>query len=199
MNRASRAHAHLWIAMLVSFVCLAGCGQPAKHSEATGTSPSAASQPSPHDVATSFHTTLARLHPSGAPTEAQRAELAPLVSREFLALLARADSVRSAARRAAPGEKPPFTDGDLFSSLFEGPTSFATSEAESIAVDAWRVPVALEHAPAGTPPTRWTDTLLVRIEAGRPVVCDVRFDGTWDFASKGSLLARLRRDLGGAH
>jgi hypothetical protein len=132
--------------MLASSLCLAGCGQPAKHSEASGPSPSAASQPSPRDVATSFHTALARLHPSGAPTEAQRAELAPLVSREFLTLLARADSVRTAARRAAPSEKPPFTDGDLFSSLFEGPTSFAASEAESIAVGAWRVPVALEHA-----------------------------------------------------
>ncbi len=162
-------------------------------------SPSAASAVSPGEVATGFYTTLARLHVSGAPTEAQRAELAPFVSHELLRLLAHADSVRTAARLAAPSEKPPFTDGDLFSSLFEGPTSFAASPAESIAVDTWRVPVALEHAPAGTPATRWTDTLIVRMEAGRPVVCDVRFGGTWDFASKGSLLAGLRRDLGGAH
>jgi len=185
-----------WLALVL---VLTGCGRPQSAPEATSSPALTASAPTPSDVATRFHQTLARLHPSGAPTEAERAELAPLLSHEFAMLLAHADSVRAAARAAAPNEKPPFTDGDLFSSLFEGPTSFQVAAVESIGPDAWRVPVTLEHAPAGTPPTRWTDTLLVRTEAGRRVIHDVRFGGTWDFASRGSLLAGLRRDLGGAH
>lgn len=110
------------------------------------------------EVAARWYTTLQRLHPSGAPTVAEHDTLAPMLARELSALLARADATRAAARAAAPSEKPPFTDGDLFSSLFEGPTSFAASAAESIAVDTWRVPVALEHAPPERPrragPTR---------------------------------------------
>jgi hypothetical protein len=93
-----------------------------------------------------FYTAVAKLRPSGAPTAEQRTELAPLLSAELIGLLERADAARTAARAAAPMEKPPFTDGDLFSSLFEGPTAFTVGEPQTGAAGEWRVPVTLTYS-----------------------------------------------------
>ena len=146
-----------------------------------------------------FYTALAKLRPSGAPTPEQRNELAPLMSMELVDLLQRADAARAAARAAAPMEKPPFTDGDLFSSLFEGPTAFTVGEPQTGAAGEWRVPVTLTHSmgAADTKPTQWTDTIVLREESGRFVVTDIAFGGQWDFANKGALLAGLRAGLEG--
>ena len=158
----------------------------------------------PERVVADLYTALAAQRPSGAPTDAQRAVLAPLLSAELTGLLQRADAARSAARAAAPSEKPPFTDGDLFSSLFEGPTGFAVGAPVSGAdvsggrLGDVRVPVTLTHAadPAGGKATTWTDTVLLREENGRFVVADIAFGGDWDFANKGSMISALRAGLG---
>jgi hypothetical protein len=160
----------------------------------------------PERVVADFYGALATLRPSGAPTEAQRAALAPLLSSELVGLLSRADTARATARAAAPTEKPPFTDGDLFSSLFEGPTAHQVGAPVSgAAVPGGRlgdltVPVTLTHvadpATGGGTPTTWTDTVLLREENGRFVVADIAFGGGWDFANKGSLVAALRAGLG---
>jgi hypothetical protein len=159
----------------------------------------------PERVVADLYGALATLRPSGAPTEAQRAALAPLLSSELVGLLSRADTARATARAAAPTEKPPFTDGDLFSSLFEGPTAHQVGAPVSgAAVPGGRlgdltVPVTLTHVAdpaAGSKPTTWTDTVLLREENGRFVVADIAFGGDWDFANKGSLVAALRAGLG---
>lgn len=192
---------------------LAACGRspsPAP-SETSQSAPAAASPPAvlpaaaPEQVVADFYAALAAQRPSGAPTDAQRAVLAPLLSAELTGLLQRADAARAAARAAAPMEKPPFTDGDLFSSLFEGPTAHVVGKAVP-AADApggrlgdLRVPVTLTHVsdPAGGGKGRtWTDTVLLREENGRFVVADIAFGGDWDFANKGSMVAALRVGLG---
>lgn len=159
----------------------------------------------PERVVTDFYAALAVQRPSGAPTDAQRTALSPMLSSELIGLLQRADAARAAARAAAPTEKPPFTDGDLFSSLFEGPTGYAVGQAVSGAdapggrLGDLHVPVTLTHAPdasVGGKPTTWTDTVLLREENGRFVVADIAFGGDWDFANKGSMLAALRAGLG---
>ena len=116
------------------------------------------------------------------------------------------DAARTAARAAAPTEKPPFTDGDLFSSLFEGPTAFTVGKAVSAAaapggrLGDLQVPVDLVHtidpAAGGGEPATWTDTVLLREENGRFVVADIAFGGGWDFANKGTMIAALRAGLG---
>lgn len=159
---------------------------------------------SPEQVVADLYAALGAQRPSGAPTDAQRAVLAPLLSAELTGLLQRADAARAAARAAAPTEKPPFTDGDLFSSLFEGPTAYAVGKAVSGAdapggrLGDLRVPVTLSHvtdAAAGKSVT-WTDTVLLREENGRFVVADIAFGGDWDFANKGSMVTALRAGLG---
>lgn len=197
--------------VLVSVLAACGRSPSPAPSETSQAAPAAASPPAvlpaaaPEQVVADFYAALASLRPSGAPTEAQRATLAPMLSGELAGLLQRADAARAAARAAAPTEKPPFTDGDLFSSLFEGPTAHVVGKAVS-AVDApggrlgdLRVPVTLTHVAdvaAGGKATTWTDTVLLREENGRFVVADIAFGGDWDFANKGGMVAALRAGLG---
>ena len=160
----------------------------------------------PEQVVADLYAALNTLRPSGAPTDAQRLILAPVLSAELTGLLQRADAARTAARAAAPTEKPPFTDGDLFSSLFEGPTAFTVGKAVSAAaapggrLGDLQVPVDLVHtidpAAGGGEPATWTDTVLLREENGRFVVADIAFGGGWDFANKGTMIAALRAGLG---
>ena len=160
----------------------------------------------PEQVVADLYAALNTLRPSGAPTDAQRLILAPVLSAELTGLLQRADAAPTAARAAAPTEKPPFTDGDLFSSLFEGPTAFTVGKAVSAAaapggrLGDLQVPVDLVHtidpAAGGGEPATWTDTVLLREENGRFVVADIAFGGGWDFANKGTMIAALRAGLG---
>ena len=190
---------------LIAAGLLTACGsKPA--AEAAAAPPAALPAAAPELVVADLYAALAAARPSGAPTDAQRLTLAPLLTAELTGLLQRADAARSAARVAAPGEKPPFTDGDLFSSLFEGPTAFSVGKAASAAtlpggrLGDLQVPVDLVHtidpATGGGEPTTWTDTVLLREENGRFVVADIAFGGGWDFANKGSMVAALRAGLG---
>ncbi|MFM7627498.1 MAG: hypothetical protein ACKO7G_13765 [Gammaproteobacteria bacterium] len=207
------------LAAIVILPVLAACGRapaPAP-ADASATPPAvpaavpadAAALPAaaPEQVVADLYAALASLRPSGAPTDAQRATLSPLLSAELTGLLQRANAARSAARAAAPSEKPPFTDGDLFSSIFEGPTGYAVGRPVSGAdvpggrLGDVRVPVTLTHAAdaaAGGKATTWTDTALLREENGRFVVADIVFGGDWDFANKGSMTSALRAGLGEA-
>ena len=79
------------------------------------------------DTATSvvekFYATTIAQKVTGAPTAAQLAALSPLLSDTLRALLDAARRRNEADVARAPDEKPAFADGDLFSSLFEGPSA----------------------------------------------------------------------------
>jgi hypothetical protein len=108
------------------------------------------------------------------------------------------DLLRNPARRRSsghPNEKPPFADGDLFSSLFEGPTSLIVlANGDDAGDPSGHLAVQFTHD-RSTPAVTWTDTLVIGQRAGRLVVADVIYGGTWDFATRGSLLETLRSAL----
>lgn len=130
---------------------------------------------------------------TGAPTAGQLAAMATFLSAELRSLLRDAAALRDAEAAAHPDEKPPFVEGDLFTSLFEGPASLVL-EASGAGAASRRVVVRLtDDRP--TPAVTWTDTVMVTEEGGRLVVADVRYGGTWAFANQGSLLASLHAGL----
>lgn len=139
----------------------------------------------------------------GAPTEGQRRALAPHLSADLIDLLRQAADLRAAAATAAPGEKPPFADGSLFTSLFEGATAFTVGadsllrDPRGVTPDEYAdhlVTVRLLHATPGDT-ARWEDQVLVTRSGNRWVVADIRYGGQWDFAAKGSLVGILRAAL----
>jgi hypothetical protein len=139
----------------------------------------------------------------GAPTDADLQRLAPYLSADLMEGLRRARALRDAAATAYPGEKPPFADGSLFTSLFEGPTSFVVArdsllrDPKGVVPDDYAdhlVTVRFTHAsPSDT--ARWEDRVLVTRSGNRWVVADIRYGGTWDFAAQGSLMGILRTAL----
>lgn len=160
-------------------VMLAGCGQAAR------TEPAAPVH--------GLYGALIERRVTGAPSTEQLARISPHLSTELRTLLDSARAVREAEVATHPGEKPLLSEGDLFTSLFEGPTAFDPLPGIP-ASDGHLVPVRFRDG-RPSPPVEWTDTVVVIREAGTPVVADVRYGGTWDFANRGSLRTSLRLAL----
>jgi hypothetical protein len=104
---------------------------------------------------------------------------------ELAALFDAAQRQQDVFIAAHPDEKPPWIDGDLFSSLFEGAQTF---EVDSSTVRDSRadVPVHLTYADSSNT-TQWTDTLVLTLLGGTWLVDDIAFGGTWPFRTGGSL------------
>jgi hypothetical protein len=145
----------------------------------------------PSDAVMQFYTMRDAIGVQGAPSPKELAALRPFIADTLARGLAFADSVRESDTRRAPDEKPAFVEGDLFSSVFEGATSFRVMPALSASAP-YVVPVEFADERA-KPVVRWVDTAIVIVERGRMVVQDVRYGGTWDFANKGRLLEQFFR------
>jgi hypothetical protein len=85
--------------------------------------------------------------------------------------------------------KPPFIDGDYFSSLFEGPKSFKVIKTEAGANDSFSVHVQFiyDQSIAG-----WEDTIIVIKQRSVYVIDDILYSGAGDFNPKGRLSDRLK-------
>lgn len=126
----------------------------------------------------------------GLPTRDQFTYLRRFLGDSLNQLLARAQGIQDADRKAHPDEKPSWADGSLFTSLFEGPTGFyALTPIQGPVV---KVPIRFERDDSGHRVT-WTDTALVARRDTMWVVEDVLYGGTWPFAPHGSLRAQLAR------
>lgn len=143
-----------------------------------------------------FYTMREAVGGTGAPTAKELAALRPFVTDTLARALASADSVRRVDGQRAPDEKPRFAEGDLFSSLFEAPTSFRVMPAPA-GGDTALVPVECTND-RERPVVRWTDTAVVVREHGVWRVQDIRYGGEWDFANKGSLLRSLTAGTSGS-
>ena len=142
-------------------------------------------------VVEQFYTMHLRERTGGAPEAARMAHYRPFLSRRLFGQLEQAARIRDQAIADHPDEKPPFVDGDLFSSLFEGATSFEIGVPVSQKDGREHVPVNFSYSEAGTPAERWTDTAVLVREDGAWKLDDVEYGGAWDFASKGRLSRML--------
>lgn len=145
----------------------------------------------PGAVAMDFLTMHQRFGNSGLPDRASMnayaAFLCPSLSEAI-----RAAQVRQEQFKAShPDEKPPLVEGDLFSSLFEGPETFSVSDTRIDGVKA-QVDLAMSHG-EGKSITRWTDTMLFDLDDGIWCLSDVEYHGKWPFANKGSLTGTLKQ------
>ena len=138
-------------------------------------------------VASGFYREIVARNPRGLPSSSDMRALAPLLSSDLQTAIEAARVRQRAAMEARPDEKPPFVEGSLFTSLFEGPTSVVSAEAD--AGTPARVAVTLQYDGGGS--STWTDHLQLRCEDARWRVDDVAFGGDWAFASQGSLRAAL--------
>lgn len=145
----------------------------------------------PKAAAKAFYDILIKHKVSGLPTKDAWKELQPRLSSKLISLLEAARAEQAAFMKKNPDEKPPWIEGDLFTSLFEGAQTHAEGEAR-VSGDRAEVPVTFTYTEGGST-TMWTDTLiLTQGPAGIWLVEDVRYGGGWDFASKGLLSDGLK-------
>lgn len=133
-------------------------------------------------------------HPSdGIPDSGGRARLAPYLSPALNKLLA--DGALAETRFAAKvKDSPPLIEGDLFTSMFEGATSWKLSACNASGTSA-RCPVTFTHAEAGHPALTWTDELLLANTPQGWRVDDVVYGGGFQFGNTGKLTDTLRTVL----
>ena len=159
----------------------------------------AADTSSPDKVADAFYAVYSTFHPSdGIPDAAGRAKYAPFISAALDKLLAEGNAAEIRFNKANK-DSPPLIEGDLFTSMFEGATSYKVGACKLSGAEA-SCAVGLVYDDKKDPPTRWTDTVtLTKTKAGWRVD-DIFYGGAWEYANKGRLGATLRQviaDSGG--
>jgi hypothetical protein len=166
-------------------------------SATAGCRPSAPSSPS--ETAAQFYTLLDGLGVRGVPDSLALDAVQPYLDSTLVGLLVKARHARDSVARLVPREKPPFIDGDLFGSLFEGNTSFGIRRVATRGDTSFAV---MAFTNAMQPPTvKWTDTLVIVPRAdAKPkspqfVIADLRYGASWDFGNRGTLVGSLRAAL----
>lgn len=169
--------------------------------ETTGeATPAASATPAPADaaepaqgpvaVAMDFLVMHQRLGNSGLPQRADLPAYDAFLCQDLAQAIRAAQVRQEVARAERPDEKPPYAEGDLFSSLFEGPERFEVRDSQ-VEGDSARVSVAMRHG-EGETAKRWTDMLVMRLDDGIWCLADVEYGGDWPMASKGRLGAALQ-------
>lgn len=140
----------------------------------------------PGSVVAAFYAEYLDLRPAGLPTTAQQEALGPYLSRRLLGLMDAARGYQAKEAKAHPDEKPPFVDGCLFASLFEGPQTFEVGPAVADS-QGFKVPVHFTYEKD----VAWDDEVVVIKEDGRYVIDDVLLSGVGPFNPPGRLSTNL--------
>ncbi|HEY4345774.1 MAG TPA: hypothetical protein VGN05_15600 [Parvibaculum sp.] len=155
--------------------------------------PACAGDASPAKGTAAFYDLYVQMKPRGIPDAKQRAEISPLVSSDLGKLLDAAAAADELHTKQTNNEEPPLFEGDLFTSLYEGATSYklgaCVTESDKAYCD-----VNLAYAEAGdAKPTTWTDKVALVHGPRGWLVDDVVFGGTWDFGQHGMMRGTLRQ------
>ncbi|RAM62587.1 hypothetical protein RB25_22935 [Herbaspirillum rubrisubalbicans] len=111
----------------------------------------------------------------GLPSADELKQFQPLVSRALYALLTRAEAAEARYVSAAGGVAAPLIEGDLFTSLYEGATSFAVQSCDS-ENDRASCQVAFRYQKQGSDES-WNDKILLVREERQWRIDDIEFIG----------------------
>jgi len=157
------------------------------------------SSDTPEDAANQFYSTVLAINEKGClPDEKELRRLAPFMSKRLTTLLGDALTYREQfikdhpPKRTKEGylihDKPPFIDGDCFSSNVEGVTKFTIGKSQE-SNGRYRIDLSLVYIDqmSSDKPFAWTDAVIVIKEDGRFVVDDMEFLGDWPYGNHGLL------------
>lgn len=147
---------------------------------------------SPSQAANNFYRTYLKLNIRGLPNDEQMKVLSPLITADLKELFENAQKTQAKFSKENPDEKPPWADGDLFTSLFEGAQTFRLKR-PTTRRGRTEVPVQLTYTQGGST-SRWSDVLVLVRRGNRWLVSDILLKGDWAFKSGASLRANLKPD-----
>jgi hypothetical protein len=137
-----------------------------------------------------------RAHGGGIPDATARVRYAPVLSPRLNAQLTQAAGAQARLTAKVKKAVPPMLEGDIFSSLFEGATSWKIGACQTEAKTA-RCPVALSYVAVPVQgrkpekPANWSDTVLLVNTPGGWKVDDVIYDAGFAFGNTGRLSSML--------
>jgi hypothetical protein len=148
-------------------------------------------------AATRFYAVYGAFHPSdGIPSAGGRAKYAPVLSDRLNKQIA--DAARAGDRFNAHNKgSPPLLEGDLFTSMFEGATSWKIGACSGDAKAA-HCAVALRHDEAKQKPVTWTDTVYLTADQGGWRVDDIGYGAGFAFGNTGKLSQTLKSTMAAA-
>ncbi|HEX9665123.1 MAG TPA: DUF3828 domain-containing protein [Thermodesulfobacteriota bacterium] len=152
----------------------------------------ACSKEEPEQTVNKFYRVYLRINSHGIPTEQEQALYSPYISPELSELLKRANEAEQKYKTATKGEVPPLVESDLFTSLFEGASSFKTISCDSKEGSGSCLVEFKYFNPGDSSEFKWKDRVyLVKINRGW-VVDDIEYLGDWQFMHKGRLKDLLK-------
>lgn len=148
-----------------------------------------------------FYAAYATFHPSdGIPDGNGRAKYAPFISPALENLLARGNQAEQEFAKTNK-DSPPLIEGDLFTSNFEGATTYKVGACSGDA-KAGRCQVTLSYDDrAENPkdkPIVWNDTIDLVATPDGWRVDDISYGGSWDFGNKGRMSETIRGAIANA-
>ena len=149
--------------------------------------------PPPSPVVVAFYSMRIASHSTGAPSPDELRQFAPFFSDTLTSLLRAAGALRDREAKRAPGEKPPYVEGDLYSSMFEGPTSFVQLR-DSAAATQHKSVVRFTYVNSGESYS-WTDTVRLGRKGRVEVIEDIAYGGAGEFGNHGTLRTSLEAAL----
>ena len=118
---------------------------------------------------------------TGIPNAAQLAQLSPMLAPELRSLIGAALREQQRCTRQFPDDKPPWIEGDIFSSNFEGFTLYAPSASRP---QGYARSVNVHFAFVdGRTRVNWIDTLVLVNDSGAWLVEDVYYRAKFAFGS----------------
>jgi len=150
----------------------------------------------PKDIVKNFYSAYLKTTASGLPNKKDLQILKPFFTSKLDSLFIKALVEQDSFINKFPVEKPPLIEGDLFSSLYEGPTSFNIANSKMNG-DSATVFVDFTYSDSSTSdkPFKWQDAVHLIVETGKWKISDIEYLGKWDFAPKGRLTIILNSDL----
>jgi len=136
-------------------------------------------------------------HGGGIPDATERVRYTPVLSPRLNKQLSAAAAAQARLSAKVRNAVPPMLEGDIFSSLFEGATTWKAGACQADTKSA-RCPVTLTYAPAPAPnskaakPANWQDTLVLVNTPQGWKVDDVVYDAGFAFGNTGRLSSMLQ-------
>ncbi len=129
------------------------------------------------EPAQDFLKTYKSLKFEGLPNTTQLKKLSPHMSSGLQSAIRGAQAVQAHCMKKFPDEKPMWIEGDMFSSNFEGFTSFKVASS-----DRAKAIIEFEYIENGQK-VAWKDELVFAVEKGKLVIDDIRYGRSEGFTS----------------
>lgn len=151
----------------------------------------AAPAPDPESTVKAFYSYRIKSALTGAPDAKQLGVLRQWLTPRLCAQLEKAGKERDAfVKKHGNSEKPPWCEGDLFSSTFEGPTSFEIAGGAGDGKNSL-VQVVFSFSQPGQKTFRWSDRIRLKRINGKWLIDDVVYDLPLEFGNSKTLHSNL--------